>query len=55
MSLARAFYLAGCPSLVASLWRANDASTAKLMLYFYQHLKDGAKKMWLCNKPIAIL
>jgi len=44
MSLARSFYLAGCPSLVASLWRANDQSTAKLMLYFYQHLKNGVPK-----------
>lgn len=44
MSLARSFYLAGCPSLVASLWRANDKSTAKIMLYFYQYLKDGATK-----------
>ena len=44
MSLARSFYLAGCLSLVSSLWRANDQSTAKLMLYFYRNLKNGATK-----------
>jgi len=44
MSLSRSFFLAGCPSLVSSLWRANDESTAVIMLYFYQHLKAGANK-----------
>jgi len=44
MSLARSFFLAGCPSLVSSLWLANDESTADIMLYFYQHLKAGETK-----------
>jgi len=44
MSLARSFFLAGCPSLVSSLWPADDESTADIMLYFYQHLKNGATK-----------
>jgi len=44
MSLSRSFFLAGCPSLVSSLWRADDESTADIMLYFYQHLKNGATK-----------
>jgi len=44
MSLARSFFLAGCPSLVSSLWRANDESTADIMLYFYQYLKNGITK-----------
>lgn len=44
MSLARSFFLAGCPSLVSSLWRADDESTADIMLYFYQHLKNGVTK-----------
>jgi len=44
MSLSRSFFLAGCPSLVSSLWRADDESIADIMLYFYQHLKNGAAK-----------
>ncbi|MEO1409130.1 MAG: CHAT domain-containing tetratricopeptide repeat protein [Bacteroidota bacterium] len=44
MSLARAFNYAGCPSLVASLWKANDAATKDLMLGFYQYLLAGVPK-----------
>jgi len=44
MSLARSFFIAGCPSLVASQWRANDESTAKIILYFYKYLKNGNRK-----------
>ncbi len=44
MSLARAFNYAGCPSLVASLWKAGDASTKDLMLRFYQNLQAGNPK-----------
>jgi len=44
MSLARSFFLAGCPSLVSSLWLADDESTTEIMLYFYQHLKAGEAK-----------
>src|SRR5262245_5627506 len=36
--LQRAFHLAGCPNVVASLWNVNDASTAALMRRFYHHL-----------------
>ena len=41
MSLSRAFAYAGCPSLVMSLWNANDQSTAGIMLDFYKELKQG--------------
>jgi len=44
MSLSRSFFLAGCPSLVSSLWRADDESTADIMFYFYKYLKAGADK-----------
>ena len=44
MSLARAFMYQGVPSVVASLWNANDKSTNEIMLQFYKHLKDGKPK-----------
>jgi CHAT domain-containing protein len=44
MSLARAFMYQGVPSVVASLWNANDKSTNEIMLQFYQYLKDGKPK-----------
>ena len=44
MSLSRAFAYAGSPNLVMSLWPVNDESTAQLMGYFYQNLKDGMRK-----------
>jgi CHAT domain-containing protein len=43
-SIARGFAFAGCPSLVMSLWRANDKSTYILMNYFYENLASGMKK-----------
>lgn len=36
--LQRAFHLAGCPNVVASLWQVNDESTAALMSVFYHEL-----------------
>lgn len=44
MSLARSFMYAGVPSLVVSLWKVNDQSTAILMEHFYKNLKDGLSK-----------
>lgn len=44
MSLGRAFAYAGCPSVVMSHWAVNDASTAKLMEYFYKYLSYGEAK-----------
>jgi CHAT domain-containing protein len=42
--LQRAFHLAGCPNVVASLWKVNDAATAALMTKFYY-------EMWVNKKP----
>jgi CHAT domain-containing protein/tetratricopeptide (TPR) repeat protein len=36
--LVRAFHLAGCPDVVASLWQVNDRATAALMAKFYHGL-----------------
>jgi len=44
MSLSRAFKYAGCPSIVTSLWKANDLSTKEIMTAFYQNLKAGMSK-----------
>ncbi len=43
-SLARAFAAAGCPSLVASLWNASDASTKEILVSFYENLEKGQSK-----------
>jgi CHAT domain-containing protein len=36
--LQRAFHVAGCKNVVASLWKVDDAATAALMTRFYSHL-----------------
>ncbi len=43
-SLARGFAYAGCPSIVMSLWKVNDKTTADLMDYFYENLAGGMPK-----------
>ncbi len=43
-SLARSFMYAGVPSIVMSLWKVSDASTSKLMPYFYENLSAGESK-----------
>jgi CHAT domain-containing protein len=43
-NLTRAFFYAGAPSVIASLWEVNDYSTAILMKKFYQHLFAGQGK-----------
>jgi CHAT domain-containing protein len=48
-NLQLAFHLAGCPNVVASLWKVNDAATAALMAKFYHEL-------WVEKKePLAAL
>lgn len=42
--LTRAFFFAGTPSVVASLWLAPDDATTLLMERFYTHLRAGAGK-----------
>jgi|GEM_PF-2597545 len=44
MSLARAFTFAGVRSTVMSLWKAPDAQIERLMILFYQNLKEGMAK-----------
>jgi CHAT domain-containing protein/Tfp pilus assembly protein PilF len=41
MSLARAFTYAGCPNIIASLWKADDKSTAWIIQRFYHYLQRG--------------
>ncbi|UJH68547.1 CHAT domain-containing protein [Allomuricauda sp. SCSIO 65647] len=41
MSLSRAFAYAGCPSLVASLWKVPDETTVSPMIDFYDYLIEG--------------
>ena len=42
--LTRAFQFAGARSVLASLWKIDDAPTADLMRRFYGHLKAGRAK-----------
>jgi len=44
MSLARGFMHAGSPSIVTSLWKVDDKSTAELMRVFYERLQKGTAK-----------
>ena len=44
MSLGRAFAYAGCPSIIMSLWPAQDEATADIMELFYEGIADGLPK-----------
>lgn len=44
LGLTRGFLYAGTPSLVVSLWRVNDDSTAEIMERFYRALLAGDSK-----------
>ncbi|MBE7385086.1 MAG: tetratricopeptide repeat protein [Leptolyngbya sp. SIO1E4] len=44
VGLSRAFISAGAPSVVVSLWAVPDASTAELMVEFYNQLEQGQDK-----------
>ncbi|MEM7373089.1 MAG: tetratricopeptide repeat protein [Bacteroidota bacterium] len=44
ISLARGFSYAGAKSILTSLWRVGDGSTAELMRRFYTHLRQGMSK-----------
>ena len=44
MSLARGFFYAGCPSIIMTLWEAEDVAGTKIMNTFYKNLKKGKTK-----------
>jgi CHAT domain-containing protein len=44
IGLTRAFHYAGARSVMASLWKISDRTTAEFMVRFYRHLKDGLSK-----------
>lgn len=44
IGLTRAFQYAGARSVLASLWKISDRTTAEIMLRFYKHLKEGLPK-----------
>jgi len=44
IALTRGFMYAGAARLVASLWKVNDAATAKLMAQFYKEMFVNGKK-----------
>ena len=44
IGLTRAFQYAGARSVLASLWKISDRTTAELMVRFYKHLKAGKTK-----------
>jgi CHAT domain-containing protein len=44
VGLTRAFFFAGTPTVVASLWKVDDEATGELMERFYTHLKAGVSK-----------
>jgi CHAT domain-containing protein len=43
-ALGRGFFHAGVPTVVASLWKVGDASSRRLMVSFYRHLRRGMSK-----------
>jgi CHAT domain-containing protein len=45
VGLTRAFFFAGAPSVLSSLWSVDDAATSVLMTSFYRHwLQEGLSK-----------
>jgi CHAT domain-containing protein len=62
IGLTRAFQYAGARSVMASLWKISDRTTAELMVRFYKHLKAGlpkdealrAAQMELIQGPIQV-
>lgn len=44
VGLTRAFFYAGTPSVLVSLWKVDDASTAELMTDFYEHLRKTGER-----------
>jgi len=55
VGLTRAFIYAGTPSVVASLWKVDDHSTAQLMSGFYKNLKTMTKLEALRQAQLAMI
>jgi CHAT domain-containing protein len=55
VGLTRAFIYAGTPSVMASLWKVDDASTAQLMSNFYKNLKTMTKVEALRQAQLALI
>lgn len=56
MSLARAFFYAGIPDVIMTLWTVGDESGGKLMTDFYQDLAKGnSKDIALRNAKLSFL
>lgn len=61
VSLSRAFSYAGCKSVITSLWKADDKSTAFILKRLHAYLQEGfakddalqkAKQDYLANRDI---
>ena len=55
VGLTRAFIYAGTPSVVASLWKVEDQSTAALMGSFYKNLKTKSKAEALRQAQLELI
>jgi CHAT domain-containing protein len=55
VGLTRAFIYAGTPSVVASLWKVEDSSTAALMGSFYKNLKTMSKSEALRQAQLELI
>jgi CHAT domain-containing protein len=56
VGMTRAFFYAGAPSVMASLWRVRDESARQLMVHFYRALDElGARSMALREAKMAML
>ena len=55
VGLTRAFIYAGTPSVMASLWKVDDSSTAQLMSGFYKNLKTMTKVDALRQAQLAMI
>ena len=54
-SIARAFSIAGAPSIVATLWPVSDESTRDLMVSFYTNLKTMSKVEALRQAQLSLI
>jgi CHAT domain-containing protein/Tfp pilus assembly protein PilF len=55
VGLTRAFLYAGSSSVIVSLWKVTDASTAELMIRFHQHLRDTGKAEALRRTQLELI